>query len=138
MVDNLQNTNQNPAPQGDLLGQKPSEAVGAVSMDKKNESMPAAPVAGSADPKDEKNTGLDLSGLADTVANFTTNKKDDGKAKIDFLVSSSNSAKDKAMENALFEKTFLDSMTKTITLAIVFLIVAFFGYVFQQYLQYAQ
>lgn len=121
MVDNLQNTNSQPASQPGSLG----GASAPVNGDTTSLPTSSAPAAEGTDPaKDSKDMSLDLSGLADTVANFTT-KKSDGK-KIDFSVTTNSPAKDKAMEDAIFEKTFFDRMTKTVVLAIVFLVFGLF------------
>ena len=121
MVENLQNPNPNTTPDQPVANDAKKDA--SASQD--------APAA-------KKMPELDLSGLADTVANFTVPKGDENKTKLEFLVSSGMSTKDKAMQDALFEKTFLDKITKTVLLAVLMIILAFFGYVFQEYLKFVQ
>lgn len=79
---------------------------------------------------------MDLSGLTAAVDSFTATKKE--ASKIDFKVEKQDSAKDKAMQQAVFERLFFKRMTRVVMLTLVFLLIAFVGYVFQQYLRHIQ
>lgn len=85
---------------------------------------------------EQKDTRLDLSGLEATVATFSQPKANE--KKIDFAVTAWQTLKDKATEKAFFEKTFADKITKNISFTVLFVLIAFFAYVFQQYLFYVQ
>lgn len=58
--------------------------------------------------------------------------------KIDFSVTKQSTPQEKAMKEAVFERTFFNKMTTTVTLALVFLLLGFFGYVFQQYIRHVE
>jgi len=58
--------------------------------------------------------------------------------KIDFSVKKGVNAKEVAMQNAIFERTFFKKMTKLVTLTLVFLVIAVIGYIFQQYIRHVQ
>lgn len=49
-----------------------------------------------------------------------------------------NPARTKAMEDAVFERTFFNKLTRAVMLTLVFILVAFVGYTFQQYLRFVE
>ncbi len=93
----------------------------------------AKPADGSAPAKGEKGN-LDLSGLAATVQSFSSTKAPE--KKIDFNVQKETSQKEKIMQAAVFERTFFNKMTKTISFGLVAVVLAVGGYSFQQYLHF--
>ena len=48
------------------------------------------------------------------------------------------SAKEKAMQEAVFERNFFNKLTKAVMFTLVFLLLAFIGYVAQQYFRHVQ
>lgn len=60
------------------------------------------------------------------------------KDKIDFSVNKGLTGQEKAMKEAVFERTFFNKMTTAVMFGLVFLVIAFFGYTFQQYIRYME
>lgn len=87
-------------------------------------------------PKKDSKEDLDLSGLAATVDSFTSTA--DKEKKIDFTVKKEVSAKDKAMQEAIFERTFFNKLTKAIMFTLVFIVLIVAGYAFRQYVRYIE
>ena len=80
-------------------------------------------------------SGLDLSEIVDSLKSMAGKKTEE---KIDFNVQNDPTKRDKAMEEAIFERSFFNKMTKTVIAAMICIVLACGGYVFHQYLQYVQ
>lgn len=82
--------------------------------------------------------GLDLSGLGATMNTFAKPKGNEDRKKIDFTVDAGSAEKQQVMKDAAFERDFFKRITRVGVVALVLLICAFLGYVFQQYLRYVE
>lgn len=122
MPEFIPNTNQTPeSPLDGLSAMETANAPSEVKADAKAKE----PVA-----------SLDLSGLEATVDSFASTKGKE--SKIDFAVAEGSTKKDKAMEEAIFERTFFNKLSKAIMLFLVFAVLLAVGYIFQQYTRYMQ
>ncbi|MBP6910152.1 hypothetical protein KBC03_00975, partial [Patescibacteria group bacterium] len=145
MPENAQNTNQNPVDGsgGDLLDNLSAMAPDARSSsallaNSDGAAAQAKSADGPVDPKAKQSSApLDLSGLEATVDSFATTKSQES-ARIDFNVAKGSNKKDKAMEEAMFERTFFNKLTKAIMFFLVFAVLLAFGYIFQQYMRFMQ
>lgn len=154
MADNALNTNQNPEAKESVNtagNTTPAASSGDGLLDDLTTMMPqggsTSALLAAADAAKAKADGkaaeaataksdLDLSGLAATVESYANTKEKE--KKIDFAVQQEVSKKDIAMQEAIFERTFFNRMTRIVTLTLVFLVLATLGYVFQQYLRHVQ
>lgn len=115
-------------------GEKQPEPVKPKTTEAEEQPIASNPQAKGEETQPEAD--LDLSGLTAAVDWFSSAK--DSKKKIDFNVKPQTSAKDKAMQEAVFERTFFNKMTRVVMFTLVSLILAFAGYVFQQYVHFIE